>query len=72
MTGLEVVTRTPTEIEADALKLEDGDEVVVLMRNILKGNEPIAFLEDILPIGILHEDDIAGFSGSVLEHFVGA
>ncbi len=67
MTGLEVITRAPTEIEADALKLQDGDEVVVLMRNILTGNEPIAFLEDILPIGVLHQDAIAGFSGSVLD-----
>ena len=67
MTGLEVVTRAATEIEAAALQLEDSGEVVVLSRNILTGREPIAFLEDILPVGVLPEDDIARFSGSVLD-----
>ena len=67
MTGLEVFRRAPTEVEAAALQLEESDEVVVLTRNILTGKEPIAFLEDILPVGVLPEDAIAGCSGSVLD-----
>lgn len=60
--------REATKIEAEALQLQPGDEVVALTRVILVENRPVAYLVDVLPTHILTRDDIEnGFKGSILD-----
>lgn len=53
--------------EAAALQLRPESGVIRIRRKMLASGEPIAFLEDVLPEGILQESDLAAFNGSVLD-----
>lgn len=53
---------------ADAMHIPEGEKLVRISRVIHAENRPVAYLTDILPIGILTEEELASaFTGSVLD-----
>lgn len=63
------VERQPAEGEvADALNLDEGEEVLRVSRVIMAENRPVAYLIDTLPIDVLTAEDVkSNFTGSVLD-----
>ena len=67
---LKVVERQATPAEVSALALADGTDIDVLAINrvITVEGEPVADLQDIVPLEYLHKDDFSSnFDGSVLD-----
>jgi GntR family transcriptional regulator len=65
---LRVEQRQAKENEAEALGLAPGAEVISISRVILAEERPVAYLIDVLPVGVLNPEDLAGdFNGSVLD-----
>lgn len=54
--------------EAEKLQVEEGARLISVSRVIYTDGRPVAYLTDILPPGILTEEDLkTGFTGSVLD-----
>lgn len=65
---LKVIQRAADLEEADILNVQVGQNLLVLERVINVEDRPVAYLVDILPEGILSEEELAdGFTGSVLD-----
>jgi GntR family transcriptional regulator len=65
---LEVEQRLPNPAERKALELDEDQQVVSVSRTILIDNHPVAYLIDILPVGIITKDNLNnGFRGSILD-----
>jgi GntR family transcriptional regulator len=68
MGALDFETVPADETSAAALEIADQTPVLKIKRVIYSGNQPIAYLEDILPEGILDQASLKeGFTGSVLD-----
>jgi len=68
MGALDFETIPADEKSAAALEISEKTPVLRIQRVIYSGNQPIAYLEDILPEGILSSDKLKeGFTGSVLD-----
>ncbi len=67
MADVTVTERAAGEIDATALELPQGAPVVTISRSILAGSVPVAYLTDVLPVGVVSESELVGFSGSVLD-----
>jgi GntR family transcriptional regulator len=65
---LEIVERSATDSEEKTIKLPAGSKVTQITRVIRADDRPVAYLVDILPIGIISADEIGkNFGGSVLD-----
>jgi len=65
---LKIVQCRANDNIAEKLDIPKNYEVTCVSRVINVESSPVAFLEDILPIDILSEEDIpVGFSGSILD-----
>jgi|GEM_PF-2732769 len=68
MGELSVLERTIERVEAEKLKMPLNTSVLDIRRLIFTGDQPIAFLIDILPKSFISMDDLSyGFSGSILD-----
>jgi GntR family transcriptional regulator len=68
MGRLTVEQRVPTAVEARALQLDKGCQVLSLTRVMLAEGRPVAYLIDIIPDCYLKEADLdENFTGSVLD-----
>jgi len=68
MGELEVKEVIATMDEAEKLQIEEGSRLISVSRVIYADDRPVAYLMDILPPGILTEEDLMiGFTGSVLD-----
>jgi GntR family transcriptional regulator len=63
--------RAATAEEADRLQIVAGDLVLSVVRVILTGKRPVAYLIDVAPTRYLRKSDLAaGFNSSVLDLFL--
>jgi GntR family transcriptional regulator len=63
-----IVYRTADEEEARALGIDPGSHVMCIKRVMVTDGFPVAYLEDLLPEGILSPEEVSTqFSGSVLD-----
>lgn len=67
MTDLAVQTKAADAKEAAGLGLNTGAMVLTISRTIYVGQVPVAFLTDVLPTGIVTQEETETFSGSVLD-----
>jgi len=67
MGGLIIQTISVNETFSKALNLSAQEEALSVSRIILIKDQPVAYLEDILPLDILTPAELEGFSGSVLD-----
>ncbi len=68
MGELEVKEIIASMDEAEKLQVDEGARLISISRVIYAEGRPVAYLTDILPPGILSEDDLkTGFTGSVLD-----
>lgn len=68
---LKILPRLATENEISILGLERGDSIIQITRVMEVDNNPIAFMLDILPEGLLTAQELStGFDGSVLNLFL--
>lgn len=65
--GLEIGERPATPHEAGVLHIDAGAPVFCVIRDVLAGHEPIAYLQDVLPAGLVERDAFDVFHGSVLD-----
>jgi GntR family transcriptional regulator len=55
------------ERHARALGIAEGAPVLEISRTIYAGDVPVAYLTDVLPAGIVTQDELENFNGSVLD-----
>jgi len=67
MMNLAVVERGADESDSACLGLPSGTRVVAISRTIYAGSVPVAYLTDVLPDGVVTQDELENFSGSVLD-----
>jgi len=67
MTDLSVNECPANEHHAASLKVAIGTPVIEIARTIYAGEVPVAYLTDILPLGIVTQEETENFSGSVLD-----
>jgi len=68
MGALHISQLKATAVQAAALQLEEGAQVVQVARVILADKRPVAYLVDLLPEDVLLPEDLqVGFTGSVLD-----
>jgi GntR family transcriptional regulator len=67
MTDLAVQAKAADAKEAAGLGLNAGMMVLTISRTIYVGQVPVAFLTDVLPVGIVTQEETETFSGSVLD-----
>lgn len=68
VTHLEIEQTRPDEEARQALSLPQNAEVTCVRRVICLAEHPAAYLVDILPLDVLHPEDLpSSFSGSVLD-----
>ena len=68
MGALHISQQKATAVQAAALQLEEGAEVVQVARVILADKRPVAYLVDLLPEDVVLPEDLqVGFTGSVLD-----
>jgi GntR family transcriptional regulator len=68
MSELEVKEIIAGMDESEKLQVDEGARLISISRVIYAEGRPVAYLTDILPPGILSEDDLkSGFNGSVLD-----
>ncbi len=68
MGDLHIRTIQASDVQAEALSVPPGTELVEVSRVILTENRPVAFLIDVLPEDILTPSELeTGFTGSVLD-----
>ncbi|MBI5713804.1 MAG: GntR family transcriptional regulator [Chloroflexi bacterium] len=70
MMDLSAQERAANEGDKVALGLAAGASVMEISRVIYAGDSPIAFLTDVLPSGIVAQDELEDFSGSVLDMLI--
>ena len=67
MMNLAVVERGADESDSACLRLPPGTRVVAISRTIYVGSVPVAYLTDVLTIGLVTQEEMENFSGSVLD-----
>ncbi|MBM4424813.1 MAG: GntR family transcriptional regulator [Chloroflexi bacterium] len=67
MVNLIVTEREADESDSTKLGLNGGARVVAVSRTIYAGSVPVAYLTDVLPVGIVTQEELENFSGSVLD-----
>lgn len=67
MTDLNVNTRPSDAADMASLGLSSGTMVVDISRTIYVGQVPVAHLMDTLPVGLVSQEELETFSGSVLD-----
>ncbi len=67
MMNLSVIEREADESDSACLGLPNGIRVVAISRTIYAGNVPVAYLTDVLPSGLVVQEEMENFSGSVLD-----
>jgi len=67
MIDLIVQARAADASEAANLGLKGGAAVLSIARTICVGQVPVAYLTDVLPTGIVAQEELETFSGSVLD-----
>ena len=67
MTDLTVQMRPADPRDAAGLGLPVGSNVLTITRTIYVGQVPAAYLTDVLPTGIVTQEELENFSGSVLD-----
>jgi GntR family transcriptional regulator len=67
MMNLAVVERWADESDSACLGLPSGTRVVAISRTIYVGSVPVAYLTDVLTIGLVTQEEMENFSGSVLD-----
>ncbi|HLF02837.1 MAG TPA: GntR family transcriptional regulator [Anaerolineales bacterium] len=67
MADLSVNTRPADPSDAAGLGITEGTPVVAISRTILVGEVPAAYLTDVVLTGIVSQDELETFSGSVLD-----
>lgn len=67
MTDLTVQSRPADTSDAAGLGVTPGYSVLAISRTIYVGQVPVAHLTDVLPSGIVTQEELENFSGSVLD-----
>jgi GntR family transcriptional regulator len=67
MADLNVNNRTADINDVSTLGVTPGSMLVDIARTICVGPVPIAFLTDVLPVGLVGQEELETFSGSVLD-----
>jgi GntR family transcriptional regulator len=67
MTDLNVLARAADAGDATGLGIKEGTQVLAISRTIYAGQVPVAYLTDVLPTGIVTQEELETFSGSVLD-----
>lgn len=67
MMNLAVAEREADDSDSACLGLPNATRVVAISRAIYAGSVPVAYLTDVLPAGLVTEDEMENFSGSVLD-----
>jgi GntR family transcriptional regulator len=67
MTDLTVQTRAADAGDAAGLGVTAGYSVIAISRTIYVGQVPVAYLTDVLPAGIVSQEELENFNGSVLD-----
>lgn len=67
MGDVSIQKRQATAEEASALGIEEKTEVIDIRRSILTNKKAVAYLIDILPEGLVGDEELRDFQGSVLD-----
>lgn len=68
MGALHISQEKASDVQAKALQIEEGAQLVQVARVILADKRPVAYLVDLLPEDIVLPEDLqVGFTGSVLD-----
>jgi GntR family transcriptional regulator len=68
MGALHISQEKASDVQAEALQIEEGAQLVQVARVILADKRPVAYLVDLLPEDIVLPEDLqVGFTGSVLD-----
>ncbi len=66
--SLSIALRAAENEEATALNVPPGSEVLSILRVVLAGGHPVAYLVDVLPPDVLRQEDLKDdFKGSILD-----
>ncbi|MCS6907006.1 MAG: GntR family transcriptional regulator [Anaerolineales bacterium] len=67
MGDVSIQKRVSSPEEASALGIQEGTKVIDIRRSILTQKKAVAYLIDIVPEGVISDEEMRGFQGSVLD-----